>query len=455
MREKILIANRGEIACRVIRSAKALGFATVAVHSEADRDALHVRLADERVEIGPARAADSYLKADRIIEVAQSVGAVGIHPGYGFLAENAPFAELCNATGIRFVGPSAQSIRDMGDKHRARSIAMAAGVPVASGSEKLKGSDTAAITAAAEKIGFPLLLKAAAGGGGIGLRPVNTAEDLIPSAEATARMAERAFGDGSIYLERLVRVARHIEVQIFGFGDGSAIHMFDRECSIQRRYQKIMEEARAPGVADKARTEMAKTAVALACACRYRGAGTVEFLYDDESGEFFFMEMNTRLQVEHPVTEMTVGLDLVALQIRQAFGDNLAPELTQDRLVAKGHAIELRICAEDPSRQFMPSPGTITSLVLPAGDGIRADSGFESGDRVTPYYDSLIMKLVASGSDRTVALNRLRSALDALTIDGITTNIPFLRRLIRHEAVDSGRTHTKFVEQNLPSLIAA
>ena len=455
MKDKILIANRGEVACRIIRSAKMLGYSTVAVHSQADHNALHTRLADERIEIGPARPAESYLKTDRIIAAAQSVGAIGVHPGYGFLAENAEFAERCRAAGLRFIGPDAKSIRDMGDKHRARTIAMAAGVPVAPGSEKLSGSDTSAVRAAAEQIGYPLLAKAVAGGGGIGLRPINTAEELIPSVEAAVRLAERAFGDPSIYLERFVRVARHIEVQVFGLNTGDVVHMFDRECSIQRRYQKIMEEARAPSVANGARAEMTRTAVALARACGYRGAGTIEFLYDDESGEFFFMEMNTRLQVEHPVTEMTVGRDLVALQIRQAFGDDLTAELAQDRVVSKGHAIELRICAEDPSRQFMPSPGAITSLNLPAGEDVRVDSGYERGDRLTPYYDNLIMKLVAAGQDRPATLNRLRLALDDLKIEGITTNVPFLRRLLQHEAVKSGRTHTKFVEQNIQSLIAA
>lgn len=455
MAKKILIANRGEIACRIIRSAKSLGYKTVAVYSEADRGALHTRLADEQIEIGPARPADSYLKADRIIAAAQSCGAEAIHPGYGFLAENAGFADACDAAGLRFIGPAASSIRDMGDKHRARTIALAAGVPVAPGSDKLKGDEIDKIEAAAQQIGFPLLLKAAAGGGGIGLRPVEAPADLLSSVEATSRMAERAFGDGSVYLERLIRVARHIEVQVFGFGDGDAVHLFDRECSLQRRYQKILEEARAPEVNESSRVEMARTAVALASTSKYRGAGTVEFLYDDETGDFYFMEMNTRLQVEHPVTEMTTGLDIVALQIRQAFGDSLKTELSQDKVMSRGHAIEVRVCAEDPARQFIPSPGMIKELVLPDIQGVRFDTGFESGDKITSFYDNLVMKVIAAGDDRAAALECLRAALAGTRIDGLTTNVSFLRKLLENDEVIAGRVHTKFVEHNIKSLMAA
>ncbi|MEI5682633.1 biotin carboxylase N-terminal domain-containing protein [Mesorhizobium sp. CCNWLW179-1] len=453
MTKKILVANRGEIACRIIQSIKKLGFTAVAVFSEADAHARHVRLADESIAIGPSRAAESYLDADKVVAAARSVGAVAIHPGYGFLAENAAFARKCRDAGIAFVGPSEETILSMGDKHRARETAIAAGVPVLTGSGKLDPTDEQAILAAGEAIGFPVLVKAAGGGGGIGLRPVDNPAKLVSAVQSTSSQAERAFSDSSVYIEKLIRRARHIEVQLFGFGSAGAMHLYHRECSAQRRYQKIIEEARPRRLDAKSAEGMLGSAVNLAKSVHYQGAGTVEYLYDDETGSYFFMEMNTRLQVEHPVTEMITGTDLVSMQILLALGNDVSRVVSQQSIRDDGHAIEVRVCAERPAKQFAPSPGSIDRMVLPTGEGIRVDTGFEQGDRITPFYDSLVMKVVAHGNDRLQAISRLDAALQGTVIEGLETNLAFLRNLVRHPEFIADRLHTKFVEENLSALI--
>ena len=445
MSPTLLVANRGEIACRVIRAAKKLSLRTVAVYSEADAELPHVALADEAVMLGPARAAESYLRADKLLDAARCTGATLVHPGYGFLSENAGFSQACAAAKLRFVGPTAEVIRLMGDKDQARQAAARAGVPVLPGSGKLDPQDGASIAACGEKTGFPLLVKAAAGGGGIGMRVVNTLNELVAAVQATAGMASKAFGDGSVYLERYVQRARHVEIQLFGFGDGTAVHLFERDCSLQRRHQKVVEEARAPGIAEAVRERMAAAAVALACACCYQGAGTVEFLYDTQTEEFFFLEMNTRIQVEHPVTEMITGVDLVAAQLRLAMGDRLQEELAQGRVAASGHAIEVRVYAENPAKNFLPSPGLLTEFAVPHGEGIRVDTGYREGNRVTPFYDPMVMKLIAHGQDRSAAIARLQAALAEMRIAGITHNIPYLQAVLRHPAFRAGELHTGFL----------
>lgn len=444
MPEKLLVANRGEIACRIIRAARSLDLATVAVYSDADEAAPHVAMADEAHRLGPGRAQESYLNQGAVISVARSSGATLIHPGYGFLAENAGFASRCAAEGIVFVGPKPETIAAMGDKQRARDLALSAGVPVLPGSDRLP-EDADAIAAAGERVGFPLLVKAAAGGGGIGMRQVEDAAGLPEAVVATSSLARRAFGDGSVYLERFVRRARHVEVQVFGFGDGRAVHLFERDCSIQRRHQKVIEEAPAPGLDEATRCEMARVSVELAKSCRYDGAGTIEFLYDDESGAFYFLEMNTRIQVEHPVTEMVTGVDLVASQIRHARGEDLSSELAQNAMACRGHAIEARIYAEDPTRRYLPSPGRIAELRLPEGPGLRVDAGYAAGSVVTPFYDPMLMKIIAHAPSREEALVKLDQALSDLVLTGITTNARFLRAVFAHPEFRAGRVATNFL----------
>jgi 3-methylcrotonyl-CoA carboxylase alpha subunit len=449
---KLLIANRGEIACRIIRSARALGLATVAVYSDADKDSLHVETADEAVAIGPAAAKESYLVGAKIIAAAQATGADAIHPGYGFLAENAAFARAVMAAGITWIGPSPQCIDDMGDKERARLLAKAAGVPIVAGSARFMPDNLHGLAEAGDTVGFPLLVKAAAGGGGIGMRRVDAPADLSASVGATQTLAGKAFGDPTVYLERLIDPARHIEVQVFGFGDGRAIHLFERDCSIQRRFQKIIEESPAPGLEPKTRAAMAEAAVSLARQERYAGAGTIEFVVDRD-GNFFFLEMNTRIQVEHPVTEMVTGVDLVALQIRLARGDDLSA-VTQDTVTAQGCAIECRIYAENPARGFMPSPGPLNIFVPPPADGsLRIDTGFRQGDKITFHYDPMITKLIAHGATRDAAIERLEAALDGFQVEGVTTNISFSKRLLRHPAFGAGLVFTGFVAQHQADLI--
>ena len=449
----ILVANRGEIACRVMRSARALGARTVAVYSDADRQSLHVELADEAVHIGPSKAADSYLNVDAILAAARATGATAVHPGYGFLAENAAFAARVTAAGLVWIGPTPAQIEAMGDKARARRIAMDAGVPVVPGSDRFPGGQLDGLAAAAAIVGYPLLVKASAGGGGIGMRLVEAEDQLLKTAEATQTMAARSFGDGTVFLERYIPRARHVEIQVFGFGDGRAIHLYERDCSIQRRFQKVVEESPAPGLPENVRQRMAAAAVALACQQRYAGAGTVEFIVDAGTFEFFFLEMNTRIQVEHPVTEMITGVDLVALQLKLAGGDPLA-DLDQASIVPRGHAVECRIYAENPAKMFLPSPGRLNRLSLPAASAqVRIDTGVREGDTITAYYDPMIAKLICHGPDRDAALDAMQAALDASAIDGIAHNIEFLGRITRHAAFRSGAVFTGFIEAYKTDLV--
>ncbi len=452
--KKVLVANRGEIACRVMRSCRDLGLATVAVYSEADAGALHAETADEAYAIGPPKPQESYLRGEVIIETAQRAGADAIHPGYGFLAENFRFAEAVEAAGLTWVGPRAPTIEDMGDKERARLLAKSAEVPILPGSPRFPEGDLAGLEEAAEEVGYPLLVKASAGGGGIGMRLAERPEDLFKVVEATQSMAARAFGDATVFLERYLRKARHIEVQVFGFGDGHGVHLFERECSIQRRFQKIIEETPAPGLPAETRQAMAEAAVALAKQERYRGAGTVEFVVDADSLEFFFLEMNTRIQVEHPVTEMTTGLDIVALQLRLAAGEDLS-DLTQESVAQCGHAIECRIYAENPDKMFLPMPGTLETLAFPEeGDGLRIDSGVRQGDKITAWYDPMIAKVVGMGEDRAGAIERTAEALRDTRLEGLTSNIPFLVRTLEHPSFGGGDIHTSFVEVHKADLVS-
>ncbi len=440
--KKLLIANRGEIAVRIIRAAKELGIATVQVYSKADADSLAVKLADESVDIGPPHAAKSYLNKDAIIGAAKATGADAIHPGYGFLAENSEFAAAVEAAGLVFVGPTAESIRLMGDKVAAREAADRAGVPTVPGSKgRLETPEEA--FAIVEKTGFPVMIKAAAGGGGRGIRIAHSKDEfaqLMPQAQAEAKAA---FGDGGLYVEKLVEGARHIEVQILGDGR-DVIHCFERECSLQRRRQKVWEEAPSISLKEDKRQEICKSAVALAKAVNYRGAGTLEFLFDDFTQDFFFLEMNTRIQVEHPVTEMITGIDLVREMILIAGGQPL--RIRQHEVKRKGHAIEVRINAEDPSKNFMPAPGTITALGVPGGNGVRFDSMLYPGYTVPPFYDSLLGKLIVWDEDRPAAIRRMERALSELHVEGIATTKPLHQALARDEDVLAGRFHTAWLE---------
>jgi 3-methylcrotonyl-CoA carboxylase alpha subunit len=450
---RLLVANRGEIACRVLASARALGLQTVAVHSDIDATALHVTLADSAVAIGGNKPADSYLRVEAILDAARRSGADAVHPGYGFLAENAAFAQAVRDAGLVWVGPDPKTIEDMGDKERARLLARAAGVPILPGSPRFAQGDLAGLEDAAAEVGYPLLVKASAGGGGIGMRLVEAPAALRATVEATQGMAARAFGDGTIFLERFVRHARHVEVQVFGFGDGHAVHCFERECSVQRRFQKIVEESPSPGLSEASRAAMLAAALALVKQERYRSAGTIEFVLDDDSGAFYFLEMNTRIQVEHPVTEMRTGLDLVALQLRLAGGAPLSATMPQDSVAAAGHAIECRLCAENPAKNFLPSPGRITRLVWPSGEGVRVDTGVREGDAVTPWYDPMVAKLIVRAPDRPAAIARMLAALEATVVEGITTNLAFLRRVVDHPAFRAGQTLTGFIETHKADLI--
>jgi len=449
---KVLIANRGEIACRIIRSCQALGLRTVAVHSEADAQAMHVAMADEAEAIGPSAPRESYLVPERILAAAAAHGADAVHPGYGFLSENAEFARAVQAAGLAWVGPAPDTIDAMGDKERAREIARAAGVPVLPGSRRFAAGGTPNLVEAAAAVGYPLLVKAASGGGGIGMRRVDGPETLNDVASATQAMAERSFGDGTVYLERYIPLARHVEIQVFGFGNGEAVHLFERDCSLQRRFQKIIEESPAPGLPDAVRARMADAAVQLCREQRYAGAGTIEFIVDADSFEFFFLEMNTRIQVEHPVTEMTTGRDLVALQLELARG-SLAP-FAQSAVQAGGHAIECRLYAENPARNFFPSPGTLNVFGLPpTGPDVRIDTGFRQGDTITPFYDPMIAKVICRGDTRAQAIERMAGALDGIAVEGLKSNLAFLRQAMRHPAFAAGAVSTDFVERHKAELI--
>lgn len=425
---KLLVANRGEIACRVMETCRRLGIATVAVHSEVDAKAAHVATADEAVLLGPAPARDSYLRADRIIDAARATGAQAIHPGYGFLAESSAFAQAVADAGLIWVGPAAAVISSMGDKNRARAIAEKAGVPVLTGSRRFAPGDIDGLSDAGEAVGFPLLVKAASGGGGIGMRLVERASELKRVVTATQSMAERSFGEGTVYLERYVPKARHVEVQVFGLGGGKAVHLFERDCSVQRRYQKVIEEAPAPDLPERVRKAMQEAAVNLAASVDYEGAGTVEFIYDVEKQDFYFLEMNTRIQVEHPATEMITDQDIVEWQIRQAEGVFELPPLAP---VPTGHAIEVRIYAERPEKNFLPSPGTIAAISWPKpAPDLRIDHAVRPGDSITPFYDPMIAKLIVRGEDRSAALNRLKEVLAQVRVEGVSTNLDFLGKLL-------------------------
>jgi acetyl-CoA carboxylase, biotin carboxylase subunit len=442
---KILVANRGEIAVRILRACREMEIPSVAVYSEADRGAWHVRLADEAQPVGPAPSRESYLRIDRILEAARRSGADAVHPGYGFLAENADFAAACEEAGLVFIGPRSETIRLMGEKTSARREAVAAGVPVVPGTLQ-PIDDPAHLREEAERIGFPVMLKAAAGGGGKGLRLVTEAA-LLPAAVDRARgEALSAFGDGRLYLEKAVVRPRHIEIQVLADHHGGAVHLFERECSIQRRHQKVVEESPSPFVTPELRREMGALAVSLVQRVGYRNAGTLEFLVDAERRPYF-LEMNTRLQVEHPVTEMVTGLDIVKLQIRVAQGERLP--FRQEDLVQRGHAIECRVYAEDPDQGFLPSPGRITGLRVPSGPGIRDDSGVLEGDEVPIHYDPMVSKLVAHGADRAEAMARMRRALAEYRVLGIRTTLPFFERVLRDPAFVRGDFDTGYVDRLL------
>jgi acetyl-CoA carboxylase biotin carboxylase subunit len=446
MFNKVLIANRGEIAVRVIRACREMGMLTVGVYSDADRHALHVRYADEAFRLGPAPSRDSYLRGDKIIDIAKKAGAAAIHPGYGFLAERADFAQACQDAGMAFVGPNPSSIAAMGDKASARATVAAAGVPVVPGTEGEGDLQDDELLQLAADIGFPLLVKATAGGGGKGMREVTNLEEMPALLQAARREAEASFGDGSVYLEKLVEGARHIEVQILADGQGNAIHLGERECSMQRRHQKLLEEAPSPFVGDDEdfRQQIGDIAVRTAEAVNYVNAGTIEFLVDKDKN-FYFLEMNTRLQVEHPVTEMVTGMDIVKEQIRIARGRQL--RYAQDDIRFNGFAIECRVNAEDPYNNFIPSTGRITHTLLPSGPGVRVDTGVYIGFEVTPYYDSLISKLVVWGETRGEAILRMRRALEEYTIIGVRTNIPLHQRLMDSTRFVGGQYDTRFVEE--------
>ena len=449
MFRKILIANRGEIACRVMRTARRMGVRTVAVYSDADRDARHVRLADEARRIGPPAARESYLNVEAILAVARDTGAEAIHPGYGFLSENEGFARACAKAGLVFIGPSPESIAAMGDKSAAKQLMEKARVPLVPGYHGEK-QEPGFLAKEAERIGYPVLIKACAGGGGKGMRVVRAAGEFKAALQGAQREARSAFGDERVLIERCLERPRHIEVQVFGDTQGNLVHLFERDCSVQRRHQKVLEEAPAPGMTEKRRKEMGEAAVAAARAVKYVGAGTVEFIAEQD-GRFYFMEMNTRLQVEHPVTEMITGLDLVEWQLRVAAGEPLP--LGQGDLRIRGHAIEARLYAEDPARDFLPQTGRLAHLRFPedAAD-LRTDTGVESGASITPYYDPMIAKLIAWGEDRSAALARLAAALDEVEIAGLQTNVEFLARTVRSRAFASAELDTGLIERSRAEL---
>ncbi|WP_134559255.1 acetyl-CoA carboxylase biotin carboxylase subunit [Pseudomonas aeruginosa] len=444
MLEKVLIANRGEIALRILRACKELGIKTVAVHSTADRELMHLSLADESVCIGPAPATQSYLQIPAIIAAAEVTGATAIHPGYGFLAENADFAEQIERSGFTFVGPTAEVIRLMGDKVSAKDAMKRAGVPTVPGSDGPLPEDEETALAIAREVGYPVIIKAAGGGGGRGMRVVYDESELIKSAKLTRTEAGAAFGNPMVYLEKFLTNPRHVEVQVLSDGQGNAIHLGDRDCSLQRRHQKVIEEAPAPGIDEKARQEVFARCVQACIEIGYRGAGTFEFLY--ENGRFYFIEMNTRVQVEHPVSEMVTGVDIVKEMLRIASGEKLS--IRQEDVVIRGHALECRINAEDP-KTFMPSPGKVKHFHAPGGNGVRVDSHLYSGYSVPPNYDSLVGKVITYAADRDEALARMRNALDELIVDGIKTNTELHKDLVRDAAFCKGGVNIHYLEKKL------
>ena len=448
MFRKVLVANRGEIALRVIRACRELGIQTVAVYSEADRESLHVRFADDDVCIGPAPARDSYLKIPRLIAAAEITGADAIHPGYGFLAENAEFAETCAASNITFIGPTAEQIRVMGDKAAARKAMMDVGVPIVPGTPGPIEDPDAALEFA-KGIGFPVIIKAAAGGGGKGMRVAKDADEFTRSFSLARSEALSAFGSGDVYVEKFLARPRHIEFQILGDKHGNVIHLGERDCSVQRRHQKLIEEAPSPAMTSELRARMGEAAVRGAKAIEYVGAGTIEMLLD-EDGSFYFMEMNTRIQVEHPVTEQLTGVDLVKEQIKVAAGEPLS---VRDLPPLRGHVIECRVNAEDPARGFQPSPGRIEVFHPPGGPGVRLDTHVYAGYTVPPYYDSLLAKLIVQGRDREEALQRMHLALESFIIEGVTTTAPFLSRVMLNEGFRAGQVDTKWLEREIGGIL--
>lgn len=445
MFKKILIANRGEIACRVIRACREMGIATVAVYSEADRSALHVKMADEAYCIGPISSQKSYLNIPNIISAAWIARVDAIHPGYGFLSENAHFAEICEESGFTFIGPSPETIERMGDKAAARRTMMAVGVPVVPGTET-GIRDKAEAVRIAEEIGYPVIIKASAGGGGRGMRVASNREELVKSIDTASSEAEAAFGNAEVYLEKYLEEPRHIEFQILADAYGHVIHLGERDCSIQRRHQKMLEEAPSPALTPELRTQMGDAAVKAAQAVNYINAGTIEFLLDTDD-HFYFMEMNTRIQVEHPVTELITGIDLIKAQIYLAAGEELT--LSQDDIQFRGAAIECRINAEDPERNFMPSPGTVTHYLTPGGPGVRLDSAVYPGYTIPPYYDSMIGKLIVWAADREEAIARMKRALDEFIIDGVQTTIPFHHLVLDNPYFRRGEVYTNFIQRRI------
>ncbi|MEZ4415075.1 MAG: acetyl-CoA carboxylase biotin carboxylase subunit [Gemmatimonadota bacterium] len=443
MFRRVLIANRGEIALRIIRACRELGLETVAVYSEADRESLHVRFADEAVCIGPPQPRESYLNIPRIIAAAEVTGAEAVHPGYGFLAENADFSEICERSQLVFIGPTPEQIRAMGDKATARRTVMAQGVPTVPGSDGVV-LDPREAARLADEIGYPVMIKASAGGGGKGMRVAHERSSFETLLKQAQGEAQAAFGDSGVYLEKLVVRPRHVEFQVFGDRQGRIVHLGERDCSIQRRHQKLIEEAPSPALTPELRARMGEAAVEAARSIAYVGAGTIEFLLD-ASGEFYFIEMNTRIQVEHPVTEVTTSVDLVKEQIRVAAGEPLS--IPEGPPVLRGHAIEFRINAEDPDRNFAPSPGTVTTFHPPGGPGVRLDTHVYSGYRVPPYYDSLLAKLIVHGNTREEAVARARNALDTFVVEGVATTIDFLARVTRDESFLRGDVDTGFIDR--------
>jgi acetyl-CoA carboxylase, biotin carboxylase subunit len=444
MLEKVLIANRGEIALRILRACKEAGIKTVAVHSTADRNLMHVRLADESVCIGPPPTSESYLNIPRIISAMEVTGADAVHPGYGFLSENANFAEQVERSGFIFIGPRPETIRSMGDKVSAIDVMRKAGVPTVPGSDGPVTEDNERTLTIARKIGYPIMIKAAAGGGGRGMRVVHEEASLLSSIQVTQNEAGSYFGSNVVYMEKFLDNPRHVEIQVIGDGEGNAICLGDRDCSMQRRHQKVVEEAPAPGIPADARADIVKACIKACEDLKYRGAGTLEFLYQE--GRFYFIEMNTRVQVEHPVTERITGIDIVSEQLRIASGLGLS--VKQEQIKITGHAIECRICAEDPDT-FLPSPGKVNLYHSPGGIGIRVDSHIYSGYTVPPYYDSLIAKLISYGPSREVAIRRMQNALEEMVVDGIKTNIPLQGRIMRDDGFRAGGTNIHYLEKML------
>lgn len=452
MTKRLLVANRGEIACRIIRACHSMGWEAVAVHAEADAASLHVAMADRAVALPGKSARETYGNPAALLEAARQSGAQFVHPGYGFLSENDGFARAVVDAGLTWVGPDADTIEEMGDKARARSLAEAAGVPVLPGSARLLPGDIPD-AGWVSRTGVPLLVKATAGGGGMGMRIVAQLKELADTVAAVQAQAARLFNDPAVLVERYVPEARHIEVQVFGFGDGRAVHLFERDCSVQRRFQKLVEETPAPHLPETTRRAMCEAAVALTRSRRYASAGTVEFLYDMAADRFYFLEMNTRIQVEHPVTEAATGMDLVQMQLRLAMGEEMA-DLQQAHIAARRHAIEFRLCAEDPAKGFRPSPGTLETLDLPrAGVDVRVDCGVRAGDVVSPLFDSLIAKIICTGATRDEALKGARAALAQIDVAGITTNAGLLQRICEHPVFRAGEHTTGFLPAHLAELL--